>query len=315
MKHIFVFNPFAGPGTVDTDSLRKKLEGIGVDFEIVSFLPEESITDFVLKRGMQSPDETLRFYACGGDGTIKRVADGVAKLKNAELSVYPIGSGNDFVKYYGGKESFMDLEALCNSTAHDIDIIKVGDEYSVNITYFGFEASVADTMSKVRRKKLIGGKNAYTTGIVKALFTAMKNRADIYVDGEKLNDGTFLLCTIGNSSYVGGSFKCAPYAVTNDGLLEVNIVKPISIFSFVKLIGAYEKGTHVGDPRFKKILTYRRAKKVEVKSNSEFSVCLDGEIRTVNGFSAEVVHNAIKFASPIYPEANRLQEEKEKASV
>jgi len=298
MKHIFVFNPFAGPGTVDTDSLRKKLEGIGVDFEIVSFLPEESITDFVLKRGMQSPDETLRFYACGGDGTIKRVADGVVKLKNAELSVYPIGSGNDFVKYYVGKESFLDLEALCNSTAHDIDIIKVGDEYSVNITNFGFEASVADTMSKVRRKKLIGGKNAYTTGIVKALFTAMKNRADIYVDGEKLNDGTFLLCTIGNSSYVGGSFKCAPRSMNDDGLLEVCCVKPIFPLRFFTLIGPYSRGEHLDAPKFRKIVTYRQSKKVEIHAKGDFWLSLDGELINQSDTCIEVIPGALRFAVP-----------------
>lgn len=312
MKHIFIFNPFAGPGTVTPDSLHKKLEAMDIDFEIFACPPDGSITEFVSQRAKQSPNTTLRFYACGGDGTIKQVVDGIVGVDNAEFSVYPIGSGNDFVKYYGGKEAFMDIEAICKAEAHPIDVIKVGDEYSVNITNFGFESSVAETMSKVRRKKLIGGKNAYTTGIVKALFTAMKNRADIFADGKKLNDGTFLLSTIANSSYVGGSFKCAPRAVTNDGLLEISVVKPISVFSFIKLIGAYEKGTHLDDPRFQKILTYTPAKKVEVFSNKEFTICLDGEIRTVKSFSAEVIHNAIRFASPVYPEANRLQEEMEK---
>ena len=311
MKHIFVFNPFAGPGTVSTDALQEKLEALGIDYEIYSCPPDGSIKDYVIARGKQTPASPLRFYACGGDGTIKQVVDGIVKLDNAEFSVYPIGSGNDFVKYYGGKEAFMDLEAICNAKAHKIDVIKVGDEYSVNITNFGFESSVAETMSKVRRKKLIGGKNAYTTGIVKALFTAMKNRGDILVDGKRLNDGTFLLCTIANSSHVGGSFKCAPRAVTNDGYLDVNVVKPITIFSFIKLIGAYEKGTHLDDPRFQKILKYKRAKKVEVFSDREFSICLDGEIRMVKSFSAEVIHNAISFASPFYPEQNRIAEEKE----
>ena len=313
MKHIFIVNPVAGPGRVTAEQIEKELAKTGVDFEVYISKSPTDITDYVKFRGNQTPEESLRFYACGGDGSIKQVADGVMTLNNAELSVYPIGSGNDFVKYYGGKDNFLDLKKLCASESHLIDLIKVGDEYSINVTNFGFESAVAATMAKVRRKKLIGGKNAYTTGIVKALFTSMKNKGDIYVDGEKLNDGLFLLCTIANSSYVGGSYKCAPRAVTNDGYLEVCVVKPITIFQFLTLIKAYEKGTHLEDPRCANILTYRRAKQITVKSDKEFALCLDGEIKNVYGFTAEVVHNAVRFASPTYPEANIKEEEKELA--
>lgn len=315
MKHIFVFNPFAGPGTFSRENLALKLEQLGVDFEIFVCAEDDDIITYVSNRCKQTPDTALRFYACGGDGTVKQVANGIVGMKNAEFSVYPIGSGNDFVKYYGGKEKFLDLEALCNSEAHSIDLIRVGNEYSINVTNFGFESAVAETMSKVRRKKIIGGKNAYTTGIVKAIFTAMKNKGSIFVDGKLINDGSFLLCTIANSSYVGGSYKCAPKAVTNDGLLEVSMVKPISIFRFIQLIGSYKEGTHLDDPRFSDILSYRRAKSIHVTADKEFSICLDGEIRMVRDFTAEVVHNAVKFASPFYPEANQLAEKADAAAI
>ena len=305
MKHIFIINPLAGSGNITPDSIQNELERAGVDYEIHLSESPEDTKDFVVRRGRQSPEETLRFYACGGDGTIKQVVDGIINLDNAELSVYPIGSGNDFVKYYGGKDVFMDLKALCNSEAHPIDLIKVGDEYSINVTNFGFDSCVAETMTKVRRKKLLGGKNAYTTGIVKALFTAMRNNGQIEVDGECISKKTFLLCTIANGNYVGGSYKCAPRAVTNDGLLEVCLVKPITIFKFLTLIKVYVKGTHLEDPRFKNILVYRRGKKVSVSSDKEFSITLDGEIRRVKHFTAEIVHNAIKFAAPLYPEINK----------
>ena len=140
----------------------------------------------------------------------------------------------------------------------------------------------------------------------------MKNSGNVYVDGEKINNGVFLLCTIANASFVGGAYNCAPRAVTNDGYLEVCLVKPISIFKFLSLIGAYKKGTHLDDPRFSKILTYRRGKKVYVESDKEFSLCLDGEIRNVYKFTAEIIHNAVNFASPECPAVN-LEKEHELA--
>ena len=314
MKHIFILNPLAGSGKITYDNIKAELENTNIDFEIYISKSPEDMSEYVINRANSSPEEIFRFYACGGDGTIKQLADAIVKLNNAELSVYPIGSGNDFVKYYGGKDSFMDLKKLCNSDAHLIDIIKIGNEYSVNVTNFGFDSCVAETMTKVRRKKIIGGKNAYTTGIVKALFTSMRNYGKIIVDGECICDKAFLLCTIANGNYVGGSYKCAPNAVTNDGYLEICLVKPITIFKFLTLIGAYVKGTHLTDPRFKKILTYRRGKSVCVSSDKEFSITLDGEIRRVKQFNAELVHNAIKFAAPVCPDLNIEQENLELAS-
>ena len=49
----------------------------------------------------------------------------------------------------------------------------------------------------------------------------MKNKAKVYADGELLNkNGEYLLCTIGNGQYVGGSFNCSPRAMLDDGMLE-----------------------------------------------------------------------------------------------
>ncbi len=306
MKHIFIMNPLAGAGKVTKQKLEEILSALNIDWEIYPSKSPADISNYIVKRSNNEPDETFRFYACGGDGTIKNVADGVIKTKNAEMSVYPVGSGNDFVKYYGGKDAFFDLKNLCKQPAHYIDIIKVGNEYSLNVTNFGFESCVAETMIKVKRKKIIGGKNAYTTGIVKAVFTSMRNKADIYADGKKLNNGLFLLCNIANGSHVGGSYNCAPHAVTNDGLLEVCVVKPISIFKFLTLINYYKNGTHLDCPKFKKILTYTRAKKIEVFSEKENSITLDGEIVKLKDFTVEVIHNAIKFASPMVPEKNMI---------
>ncbi len=307
MKHIFVFNPTAGQGKTNPDEIRNKLSGSELDYEIYITKYPGDTSRFVKEYCENHKDENTRFYACGGDGTIKGVVDGVFGYENAEFSVYPIGSGNDFVKYYGGREGFLDLPNLVKKESHYIDAIKVGDEYCVNVLSFGFDSAVCDTMIKIKNKKLIGGKNAYTTGIVKALFTAMKNDAYISIDGKLINEsGKFLLSTCANASFVGGAYNCAPIAVTNDGLLEISVVKPISVFKLISLIGYYKKGTHLFDDRFSNILHYERGKELYVESDKPFYICLDGDLREVTSFKAEIVPHALKFAAPVYPERNTL---------
>lgn len=298
MKHIFIINPLAGQKRSAEIEISDQLRDTDIDYEIYTTTGPGDATRYIRER-CKNDSQPMRFYACGGDGTLKETADGVVGFSHAELSCYPIGSGNDFVKYYGGKERFMDLPSLCNMEAHDIDLIKVGDSYSINVCNFGFDACVAETMQKVKRKKVIGGSNAYTTGIAKAVFVAMKNHAKVYADGELLNPkGTYLLCTIANGKYVGGSYKCAPYSSNCDGYLEVGFANPISIFTFLALIGKYKLGTHLEDPRFKKFFVYRRVKEVCVVADKEIAITLDGEIQRTNEFTATVVHKAIKFAAP-----------------
>lgn len=76
------------------------------------------------------------------------------------------------------------------------------------------------------------------------------------------------------------------------------MVRPLSLFTFVRLIGLYKEGKHLDDPRFAKYIRYCRAKKVEVKSDAPFAVCLDGEIVETTHFTAEVMPSALRFAAP-----------------
>ena len=135
MKHIFVINPAAGPKSSE-EFVKNQLEAIGaLDIsEIYVTKGPKDATNFVRTRCAESPDEQLRFYACGGDGTLCEVVAGVVGFDNAEMTCYPCGSGNDYVKYYGGKDVFLDLKSLINSEATPVDLMKVCGRYSINIT-------------------------------------------------------------------------------------------------------------------------------------------------------------------------------------
>ena len=303
MKHIFVLNPAAGRDHQDTLAcLTEQLHAFDgqIQYEIYSTTEQGDATRFVRERIAAEPEEQLRFYACGGDGTANEVLHGVVGASNASMTCYPCGSGNDYIKYYGKKEDFLNLESLINGTETPIDVMRIDDRYSMNVVGFGFDAAVLETMERVRRKPIIGGRNAYTTGIIKALFTAMKNDCTVFVDGEQINDGKYLLCTVANGKYVGGAFCCAPHSRNDDGLLEVCLVRPISRFTFVKLINVYSEGTHLDDPRFAKIISYRRGKSVHVVAPEGFSFSLDGELVYKNDFTIEICPAAVRFAVPAH---------------
>ena len=301
MKHIFILNPAAGQNNAAAaahlQECLKQYDGT-LAYEFYKTQGVGDATAFVRTRCEAEPGEQFRFYACGGDGTANEVLHGVVGHDNASMTVYPCGSGNDFVKYYGGAERFLNVDALLNAEETPIDVMRVGDRYALNVTHFGFDTAVTRTMEKYRHKKFMGGKNAYTMGIVSALLKAMKNDCTVWVDGEQINDGKMLLCTVANGTHVGGAYKCAPHSDNTDGLLEVCLVRPISRFTFIKLINVYKEGTHLDDPRFRNIIAYRRGKSVRVSAPEGFAFLLDGEIVEQNEFTVEICPAAVRFAVP-----------------
>ena len=122
MKHIFVINPSAGSGA-GVAKLKEKISALKCDYEIYETTAHRDAVRFV-KEYCEKNNEPVRFYACGGDGTLKEVAEGVIGYPHASFTVCPIGSGNDFVRYFGGAENFLDLEKLTEADNKISDIRK-----------------------------------------------------------------------------------------------------------------------------------------------------------------------------------------------
>ena len=307
MKHIFVVNPCAGKHDCG-DEIAAAIDLADLDAETYGTTGPRDATRFVTQWCRDHRGEAVRFHACGGDGTLNEVVSGVLEAaaegnggSHVEVSCYPCGSGNDFVKYFAGAD-FTDVAALAAASAVEVDAMRVttaqGVRYCINTLNFGFEAEVCRTMSDVRRKPLIGGKMAYTTGIVRGLATGMKNPCRMTVDGEVWHQGDLLLAGVANGMYDGGGYRCAPRAMADDGLLEVLAIAPMSIPRFAKMIGSYERGTHLDDPRLADVLRYRRGRTITIESQRPFFIATDGELLSGTHFDVECLNKAVRFAVP-----------------
>ena len=267
-----------------------------LDYQIYKTTAQKTATQFVKEYCAGNPDKETCFVACGGDGTINEVSSGMVGAKNKHLAVLAYGSGNDFIKYYEGKD-FLNVEKLIKGTPHKIDILKINEgSYSINVCNFGFDSVVASTANKLSRK---GNKNPYRWGIVKAIFCGRFNRIKVSADGETLNSGKrMLLCTLGNNNHVGGEFFCSPRAKNDDGLIEVGYCKTTTLAGFLGLLPVYTAGKHLDDPKASRHFVYRQSKRVDVHSDKQIELCLDGEMLAGTDFHIEILPQAISFIIP-----------------
>ena len=109
MKHIFIVNPKSGKKD-STEYISAFLQENHKDlnFEIYNTKGIKDATQYV-KNICENTQEEITFYACGGDGTLNEVVNGAYGYENKYITVYPCGSGNDFVKVFGKTNHFKDF--------------------------------------------------------------------------------------------------------------------------------------------------------------------------------------------------------------
>ena len=116
MKHLFIINPAAG----SRDRSQKYISVIdeicqarNLNYQI-KVSTKAGDCRRIAEKAAQTGEE-LRIYACGGDGTLNEVCAGAAGYKNAAITVFSGGSGNDFVKLFDDPDAFFHLDRLLDA--------------------------------------------------------------------------------------------------------------------------------------------------------------------------------------------------------
>lgn len=299
LKHIFILNENAGNGR-KIKSLRKNIvrtaKESGIDYEIFdckSFYDAEAAVE-----QYKDCNEIIRFYACGGDGTLSVTANLIKNIPNTELAVVPVGSGNDFTRSFTGQENFIDIKKQISGTTFEIDTVSCNGKLCVNLLNTGFDSQVVAETEKIRKSGIFTGKLAYVLGILKCLFYMPCVKLNLKTaEGLEIEEDCLLLA-IANASYYGGGFMAAPDALLCDGLADVLIVKKVSRRKFVSLVSKYKKGKLYGIKDFDKIAKFVKTSRLTLASEKPFLLSSDGELEYVNNAEISVIPTSLKFVLP-----------------
>lgn len=295
MKYVFIENKRAGT-TCCEDKLLSQIKDCEqtFDYEIYATCGKGDAINFVKDYCAIHENDEICFVACGGDGTINEVVNGIMGQENKSFAVLAFGSGNDFIKYYP-ECNFLSVSDLINGTLEKIDVIKVNDRYSVNMVNIGFDGMVAVIANKLKEK---GAKKPYQKGILRALLRWRYNKIEITADREKITKKKMLLCSLANGKYCGGKYFTAPFAKNNDGFIELALIHPMSLISFARFIKYYENGEYLTMQKLKNKVCYKRVKHVEITTEKDFSIVLDGEELTSKNFVVDIIEKGINLIIP-----------------
>lgn len=296
MRHYFIVNPVSGKGRALQlePRLKEALEKTDLDWEIHHTKAPGEATSFVREKAAEGP---ARFYACGGDGTLHEIIEGIMDYPDSAVGVMPAGTGNDFVKSFGDPQLFLDPLRQTAGTVHRIDLIKAGDHFSVNVVNIGFDCDVVAWVNSHRDNPLCKGAFAYLMGVLAVLFRKLGLELEFRLNDKVIKE-RYLLCTAANGQFYGGGFRPAPRASLDDGLMDFATVKKVGRLRFLSLLPSYRTGEYIDREDVKDILTFDRCSKVQIIAPEGGNICIDGEVYTFTDITLEMLPGAVNFILP-----------------
>jgi YegS/Rv2252/BmrU family lipid kinase len=251
--------------------------------------------------------------ACGGDGTINEIANGILRSGNdAELGVFPSGTGGDFRRTIGMPAEIREAaRALKEGEAKRIDVGKVSfvghddnpaERYFLNVTSFGLAASI---IARVKGSNSLSwlpidnvrGRASFALSTLQEVVAIGATTVRVKLDDKQERTLQTVNFCIANARYFGGGMKIAPAAKINDGLLDVINIGDINTAKIILNAYTLYRGTHLDLPEVKDTL----AKRIEARplnKDQEVHIEIDGELPGKLPAVYEVVPGAIRVRIP-----------------
>lgn len=299
MTHIFIINPYSGQSSL-ADGLRDKLGTMsGLNYYVFNtrYPGYEKILVGKIRHFFEG--EKLRFYCCGGEGTMRNMLCGFDDLSEAEVAFFPCGMTNDFLKVFRPEEAayFRDIEELIYGDVINVDYIHTNYGAALNTISFGLDTQMCLLMDDYRALKIFGDTLPYSAAIVHSILLTQQQSYDLEIDGEKLS-GVSAETIFGSGNYLGGNLYFSDSNNVFDGkggfisAPKLNSIKEIQIM--IAMMKHDMNHIH-------KVCSHGEFERFSIRrtDGSPFSLNFDGELQSgITQLDAHIVRKGLKFVVP-----------------
>ena len=282
---IIVVNPVSGAfekkEIVDSTLLFAKNENLeSILYETSGKKDVENI------KNLYSIHKPERIIIIGGDGTIRMVAEAIAK-EDVILGIIPAGSANGFALDLNLQLTLeKNLEVAFLHQFMEVDIITINGKISIHLSDLGLNAELIKNYEQGE----IHGKWGYALNTITTLFDS----GEPFTAKIKANNETFgyvaRMIVIANAKKYGTGVVINPNGVMNDGKFELVILKNFDLIIFGQIIS----GNMPSDPDDVEIISTDKA---TIELDAPVSFQIDGEYcGTETKLDIKILHKQLKVA-------------------
>jgi diacylglycerol kinase (ATP) len=258
---------------------------------------------------------TKLIIACGGDGTISEVANGILSAdSDSELGVLPSGTGGDFRKTLGIPNRTADAaDILRSGQTRIIDVGKVtftNDDGELEPRYFLGVASFgmsADVIARVKEggadwlptngPKWLTGRVSFGVAMLQSALKTSATRVVVQLDDDPARHLTVANLCIANARYFGGGMKIAPNAKLTDGKFDVISIGDLGAARILANAPRLYLGAHLSMPE----VAHALAVKVVAHAadhEQRIEIDVDGEIPGHLPATFQILPRALRVRCP-----------------
>ncbi|NQV03798.1 MAG: diacylglycerol kinase family lipid kinase [Bacteroidia bacterium] len=242
----------------------------------------------------------------GGDGTMNEVLNGIflqqaCPVSEITMGMIPVGTGNDWCRMFSVPFDFegaVQLLKVKRTFIQDVGKVsyhkkdKTLERHFMNVAGMGYDALVAKK-TNLFKEKGHGGPLTYLWFIFASLFQYKFLDAVIEVDGESVFKGEIFSMNAGICKYNGGGMMQLPFAVPDDGLMDVTLIKKAPKWMVIRHTSKLYDGTLVNLPFVKTF----QGKTIRIRSTSKIYLETDGESLGHTPFTFEILPKMLRVVT------------------
>ena len=277
----FILNPISGRGQnqLNIDLISTVLNK--QDYEVVLKVSQhKSNIDSLTKMSIKENADII--VACGGDGTINKVATHLVNTQTP-LGIMKFGSGNGLAAHLSIPNEFLNaLEVIKNQNITKIDVGVVNQHFFFSNMSVGVGAKVINHYTRYKKRQLI----SYLRATLKALWTKIPPlKVELDIDGIKRTVSPLVLF-VSNSNEMGYNVSFTPDASLQDGKLDVVLSEQLSFFQKLRFV---QQIVFMKNKIFNKA-EYFLVEQIKVtnKDENRFLIQLDGESAVIDSKELEI---------------------------
>lgn len=260
----------ASGSSVDEETLRAAWDDMDVETEWMPTTEQSPGTEQGARAAAGGVDTVV---ACGGDGTVRAVLEGVAGT-SVPLGVVPLGTGNLLAANLGLPTGLDAISVSISGVPRRLDVGVVNGERFAVMAGVGLDAAMVGDASSALKRRV--GSLAYVVSAAKQVRSLRSQvfRVHVEADGETWS-GRSAMVLIGNCGSVTGGLTVFPDAEPDDGQLDVAIVTATSLRGWMSVLSRMV----LSRPQRADFVLRSRARVIEVRLDRAMPYELDGDVR------------------------------------
>ena len=258
---------------------------------------------------------TKLIIACGGDGTISEVANGIlASGCDAELGILPSGTGGDFRRTLDIPSRTRDAAMILRvgqtrsidvgRASYTTDLVELETRYFLGVASFGMSADVIARVKAgqpewlpAKAPRWFTGRFSFGAAMLQSAARMKPTRVLVQLDDKSAQRTTVANLCIANARYFGGGMKIAPNANLTDGKFDVVSIGDLGLSRILANAPLLYFGAHLNMPEVQHALAAKITAS-PIDKDQRIQLELDGELPGFLPATFQIVPRALRVRCP-----------------